>query len=111
MTGTVDEGNRIYGVYLSSTVNNTIGGSEVGARKCNFGERHRRHSIAHGQWKHDTRQLHRNGRNWNSRPREWLLRCRLSPNTTNNTIGGSEVGARNVISGNDGYGIRVLGGK
>ena len=30
--------------------------------------------------------------------------------TTDNTIGGTEVGARNVISGNDNYGVSVYSG-
>ena len=109
VTGTVDLGNRHHGVYFSKTMDNLLGGTEAGARNVISGNNNVGVFVYSGSG--NTIQGNYVGADLTGAVDlgngSYGV---LLNNTTDNTIGGSEAGGGNVISGNDAAGVLVYSG-
>jgi len=110
VSGTVDLGNEV-GIYVESVPNNMIGGTTPQARNLISGNREAGvylwnpgatgNAVRGNLIGTDASGTEALG---NGSVGIWIV------DASNNTVGGSEAGARNVISGNSGPGISVFGG-
>jgi hypothetical protein len=110
-TGTLDRGNARDGVLIrAGSSGNTIGGTVAGARNVISGNNGEGVEIIESS---SNNQVQGNYIGTNATGTADLgnsLRGIAIDSGTNNTIGGTTAAARNVISGNDLYGIYLLGG-
>ncbi|MFS8084308.1 MAG: hypothetical protein ACMG6H_01650, partial [Acidobacteriota bacterium] len=122
VTGTVDLGNSLNGIYVASGYNNTLGGTAAGARNLISGNNLPGIALANTGPSGDLVQANFIGTNAAGTvalPNEYAGLiiggfavggdCNGCPMTaTNNTIGGTTAAARNIISGNHGHGLEVI---
>ena len=121
VNGNLDLGNRLNGVYLYTGVNNVVGGTLAGARNIISGNDLPGVALSYTGPEGNLVQGNYIGTNAAGNAalanNEGLIiggfnvggDCNGCPNTAiNNTVGGTTVAARNVISGNFSHGVEVI---
>ena len=110
-TGTADLGNSQWGILINSSPGNTLGGTAAGARNVISGNNTIGIEVVNPQATGNLVQGNYIGTDVNGGVDvgngTWGI---LVNNAPNNTIGGTSAGARNVISGNDRFGIEIVAG-
>jgi photosystem II stability/assembly factor-like uncharacterized protein len=115
VTGSASAGNQRVGVSIIEASNNTIGGSEPGAGNLLSGNLERGISVTDNA-SAITVQGNRIGTDATgaikiaNRIAGIFLTAKNGATVSNTTIGGTTAAARNIISGNDGYGLVVSEG-
>lgn len=116
--GNADLGNSFDGVQVSSASNNTVGGTAAGARNVISGnDRHGVFIFSDATDATGNKVLgNRIGTNaagnqdlGNTENGVFITNVSFITSASNNTVGGTESGAGNVISGNDSSGVVILG--
>ncbi|MFQ5649312.1 MAG: FlgD immunoglobulin-like domain containing protein [bacterium] len=108
ITGTVAIGNGI-GVSLEETQNNIIGGTTAGARNIISGNTETGVGFFGSGASNNLVQGNYIGTDVNGTADLGNSGTGVGINGSNNTIGGTTAGARNIISGNDGVGVSIGG--
>ena len=110
VNGTADLGNSLFGVYIVDAPDNTVGGTDSAARNVISGNTggpgvYVTGSTATGnlvQGNYIGTDVNGTADLGNSSAGVWIQ------DAPDNTVGGTVSGARNIISGNDGFGVYIL---
>ena len=109
-SGTADLGNTQHGVVIEdSASNNTVGGTVAGTRNTISGNDDVGVGITSTAGTGNKLQGNYIGTKANGTEALGNVNYGVVASTNNNTVGGTVAGARNVISGNNGYGVYILG--
>ena len=109
VTGSADLGNTIVGVEIEDAPSNTVGGSQAGARNVISGNDENGILIMLAGASENVVQGNYIGTDVTGSADLGNAFSGVEiQNAPNNTVGGSQAGARNIISGNDGAGIFIV---
>jgi titin len=108
-SGTQELGNRLGGVFIGSAPNNTVGGTAAGAGNLISGNENE--GVAIQGPSAEGNEVLGNRIGLNADGSEALPNSTdgvLISNAPNNTVGGTDSGARNIISGNGDQGVKIF---
>ncbi|MEK6261443.1 MAG: hypothetical protein AABP62_22825 [Planctomycetota bacterium] len=108
-SGAADLGNAQSGVQVLNSSGNTIGGTTASARNIISGNNENGIHLLGSGTTTTTVQGNYIGTDVNGTADLGNMQSGVQVTTANNTIGGTAAGARNVISGNDRFGIAIQG--